>query len=574
MGYYFSLASVEFSIYLFKMNRLINFIQEEKRYRFFPLLLFFWCCVFILYFPAHHAGLVYDAIDWIKSYKIYGYAHLFHPPYDNTIRPVYHFCLITCWKLFGTNGYAWFLLTTGLHAYNVTMVYFVLRSIQQALRLKHAHWTSLLVAFSFLISPLNTEPIIWYACMHYLITFGCIFSILWCLINWQKFPLPSLGCIISTLYLIAIFSLEVSYATILLIVLIFIIFRNILFTNKQILKLGSVTLLPMLLLTIGYFVLTRLTYGKWIGHYGVNAVVNNSIWSITGKFFCHLLKDIFFLNHYTDRHAVNSFLQTQYGFSIIFFLIVGGCLFLLFFRNHQISPKWRFLLWLFFSLGAIYAPTCTLFFYDFMNIQADRLEYFISPFIFGLLLFMFFQINQQTVRNIIVACYLSIQLYLCSSNIAAWSGNRLLQENLIIHSNFPAGKRIFVLAAYTNFRGVYGFGVDQMVPQFQTMYQVLTHGKNNETEVQMVAYFNMNKMTDGVQVSVVNDSTLKVELSQWGTWFWADLMHGLVSKKEKCYQIVKDEELNHYMLVTFTDKKPDDVYIYQVGNQWKYVKGF
>ena len=556
------------------MNRLINLLQQEKKYRFFPLFIFFWCCVFSLYFPAHHAGLVYDAIDWIKSYKVYGYAHLFHPPYDNTIRPVYHFCLITCWKLFGTNGYAWYLLSTALHAYNVTMVYFVLRTIQQALGVKNANATSLLIAFSFLISPLNTEPVIWYACMHYLITFACIFSILWCLINWQKISLPALGGIISTLYLIAIFSLEVSYAAILLIVLLFIIFRDILFTKKQIVKLASVTLLPMLLLTVGYFFLTRLTYGKWIGHYGVNAVVNNSLWSITGKFFGHLVKDIFFFNHYSNRHAVNLFLQTQHGLSIVFFLVVGGCMYLLFFKNHQISPKWRFSLWLFFSLGAIYAPTCTLFFYDFMNIQADRLEYFISPFVLGLLFFGLFQISQPILRNSLLVSYLSLQLYLCSTNIAAWSGNRLLQENLIIHSNFPAGKRVFVLAAYTNYKGVYGFGVDQMVPQFQTMYQVLTHGKNSNTDVQMVAYFNMNKITDGVQVTIVNESTLKVELSQWGTWFWTDMMNGLVDNKQISYEIKKDQEMNHFMLVTFTDKKPGDVYVYQVGNQWKYLKGF
>ena len=556
------------------MSRLLNYIQQEEKYRFFPLFIFFWCCVLSLYFPAHHAGLVYDAIDWIKSYNLYGYTNLFHPPYDNTIRPVYHFCLITCWKLFGTNGYAWFLVTTGLHAYNVTIVFFVLRSIMQTLGLKNAHWSSFAAAFSFLISPLNTEPVIWYACMHYLITFACIFSILWCIINWQKFSLPSLGFIISTLYLIAIFSLEVSYAAIILIVLIFIIFRNILFTNKQIFKLGLVTLLPMLLLTAGYFVLTRLTYGKWIGHYGVKAVVNNSIWSITGKFFGYLAKDIFFLNQYNNRHAVNLFLQTQHGFSLVFFLIVVVCAYLIIFRNSQLSPKWRFVLWLFFSLGAIYAPTCTLFFYDFMNIQADRLEYFISPFIFGLLIFTLFQIKQYKLRNCLLVGYLSVQLYLSNSNIAAWSANRSLQENLIIHSNFPAGKRIFVLAAYTNFKGVYGFGIDQMVPQFQTMYQILTHGKKIETDVHMLAYFNMNKLTDGVQVSVVNDSTLKVELNQWGTWFWTDMMNGLVSKKDIGYQILKDEKMNHYMLVTFTDKKPDDVYIYQVGNQWKYVKGF
>ncbi len=556
------------------MFRLFNHMQQQEKYRFFPLLLFFWCCAFILYFPAHHAGLVCDAIDWIKNYNVYGYHNLIHPPYDNTIRPVYHFCLITCWKLFGTNGYAWLMVTTGLHAYNVTIVFFVLRSLQQKLGFKNAQWSALLASFSFLISPLNTEPIVWYACIHYLITFACIFSIVWCIIHWQKFSLASLGIIISILYLIAILSLEVSYAAILLIAILFILFRNILFSNKQIFKIGLVTILPMLLLTLAFFVLTRLTYGKWIGHYGVNAVVNNTVWSITGKFFGHLLKDIFFFNHYGNRHTVNLYLQTQHTLSIVFFLIVGGCIYLLFFRNQYISPKWRFVLWLFLSLGAVYAPTCTLFFYDFMNIQTDRLEYFISPFIICLLIFGLYQISQPTLRNALLVVYLSIQLFVVKRNIAAWSSNRVLQESLINHANFPSGKRIFVLAAYTNFKGVYGFGVNQMVPQFESMYQVLTHGKNCGSEVHLIAYFNMNKMTDGVQVSVMNDSTLKVELNQWGSWFWEDMMHGLVSKKEKYYQIVKDEELNHYMLVTFTDKKPDDVYLYQVGNQWKYVKGF
>ena len=78
---------------------------------------------------------------------------------------------------------------------------------------------------------------------------------------------------------------------------------------------------------------------------------------------------------------------------------------------------------------------------------------------------------------------------------------------------------------------------------------------------------NILSVNDGAHVTVINDSTLHIDLNQWGTWWWyndlgaTDMEHPYFSRKMKeyGYDLILKGNPNNYLL------------FYQVGNRWKEV---
>jgi hypothetical protein len=79
--------------------------------------------------------------------------------------------------------------------------------------------------------------------------------------------------------------------------------------------------------------------------------------------------------------------------------------------------------------------------------------------------------------------------------------------------------------------------------------------------------FNMKSPSDGSEVSLVNDSTLRVTLLQWGTWWWYKDFGGY-SYETPDYRIDMRDQGHWYEIVL---KRPMSEYqlLYQVGDTWK-----
>ena len=83
------------------------------------------------------------------------------------------------------------------------------------------------------------------------------------------------------------------------------------------------------------------------------------------------------------------------------------------------------------------------------------------------------------------------------------------------------------------------------------------------------AAFNMASPNDGSEVEVVNDSTVKVTLLQWGTWWWYKDFGGY-SYETPDYRLDMRDQGHWYEIIL---KRPMNEYqlLYQVGNSWKEV---
>ncbi len=74
---------------------------------------------------------------------------------------------------------------------------------------------------------------------------------------------------------------------------------------------------------------------------------------------------------------------------------------------------------------------------------------------------------------------------------------------------------------------------------------------------------------DGAYATVLNDSTVRVTLNQWGTWWWYEGKGGY-SYENDDYKLNLIDQGHFYEL---TLKKPSQQYLllYEVGDQWKVV---
>ena len=89
-------------------------IRSNSSYFLFVSNLFFLALILFYYLPTKGAGFVFDTIEWFYDYETHTDFSFFSPPFDHTIRPVYHFILYHFYKLVGLSEGKWCILFCGL----------------------------------------------------------------------------------------------------------------------------------------------------------------------------------------------------------------------------------------------------------------------------------------------------------------------------------------------------------------------------------------------------------------------------------------------------------------------------
>ena len=105
--------------------------------------------------------------------------------------------------------------------------------------------------------------------------------------------------------------------------------------------------------------------------------------------------------------------------------------------------------------------------------------------------------------------------------------------------------------------------------EFKLIHNLLFTNNKISTPLYDCMAYNMLSPTDGANVIVLNDSTVKVTLNQWSTWWWYATQGGISYENTEYKLNLKD--VGHYYELTL--KKPANKYVllYQVGDKWKKV---
>jgi hypothetical protein len=528
------------------------------------LFLVFLSLALFFYWPTKNARFVFDFIDWYNTYTKFGAEGLLHSFYGPSLHHLYHLVDFILLKTFELNATAWLFFFCSLHSVNTLLVYVLAQRILNSEKIFTA-----LVALLFLLSPHQTEVVVWGATVHYLVVVFLALSILFLIM------LPSLltrkrTVAIHLLFAAGLFTHEIM-VVMPAIISVLLWFKPTNMHSNSSRKFWTQIVLPQFAIIACYLLLNKILLHKWVGHYGAETHLQVNVLSMFAMFNKYLLK--FFALGTMFPYSKQ---QILYAFgSDVRVLASMLVLFVLFwvaqwhFKGNPTAQKLKTIVMCTLCFGIAVFPVLNLYFPDVVRIHGDRLGYLASAFAY-LMLGAFFMLLNQKIAVFLMSSFLVLNIHFLIQNNSSWNSASRIVASLNQEFDTTESGNIYILNLPDNFNGAYMYRCLGK-SKFAETYHVQT-GKILSQNIYDVAAYNLQSETDSVVVTVVDSTTLKVELSHWGNWFW-NTAGGPLNYENETLKTVFDE-YGHSYIVTFKNRKPADVVLYQAGMHWQIVNNF
>lgn len=523
----------------------------------FILWLLLFLVAFFVYWPARDARFVFDFIDWYKTLTSNGVWGMITSYKGPSLHYVYHLATLTAINVFGLNAVLWLLLFCVLHALNATLIVQISRLV---FRLSKS--MSVATGVLFLISPFHTEVVVWGATLHYLLVTTLMLTVIFLVASKAA---KETAVISALLFLSGLFTHEMVVVLPVLLSFLFVFQRESFkkWSGRQFL---AQVILPQFILIGFYLLLNKLILNKWIGHYGAETHLNIQAQTVVVAFYKYILKYLAFssLWDYSKQLAVYGWLQQHWwhiAAALIMVLVFITISVAGFFAKYK--SKWMATLAALLGFGIAIFPVLNLYFSDVVPIQADRLGYMASAFLFVAVASALTLVMNRWGLVLIAMLVFANACYL-TNNVGYWhkSANMLRSLNNEFPSNLAGN--IYLLNLPDNYNGAYMYrclGTSKFVETYQ-----LQTGLKPKSIVHDVAVYNVQSDTDGVIVSRIAEDELKVELNHWGNWFWNT--SGGPLNYENAQLKTTFDEYGHSYVVHFKQRRPDDIVLYQSGYRW------
>lgn len=540
-----------------------------------------WVLVFVLYLPAARAGFVADFTGWLDQIKNHSFSDYINRT-NFSVVSLYQFTQFVTWvfyQLFGTNVWLWHLLFLTLHVINACLLATLSGGLLYDSGAKNYQYISYTGAVLFCVTPYISEVIVWEPSFHYL---QGLLMLLLILVWVQRYiHTQQRGYIFAALfvYLLSTHSLEVFYITPWLVLSLALFYAGHQPYGKKI--FGNVLryfFLPMLVLFVLRLVEYRLLHGDWVSRIGAQTVLSLQDTGLgkPAKYLFHLL----LLGRYLPEHwhiasatladikkAVYDCCDSApgmivyYGISVVVLVVCT-----IRFRKLSGSSKVAALLflWVFICLLLI----TPLWFGSSMLVIYDRYSYFAGAFLFMLVAVAMSAIPNKYIRAGLLLIFVLANLRYTLRANRFWGKSAAIIDSLLHNIPVQDNKIVLLLNLPECMHGV--LMIDATTEsEFKLMHNLLLPQKKINNPVRDVMAYNMQTPEDGAHVAVLNDSTIRVTLNQWGTWWWYEAQGGQSYKNED-YR-VNMIDAGHYYEITLS--KPAAAYqiLYQVADRWKEV---
>ncbi len=421
----------------------------------------------------------------------------------------------------------------------------------------------------FCVGPSLSEVIIWEPSFHYLQGLLLILLVLFWTRNYILTGQRKYAVLAGLVFLLSTFSLEIFYITPWLVLTMVFFYRFQRPASGTSLKAALINVfLPQLLMFGAHLYLFHVVYGSWFAHIGGNPVAN-AFHDGMGKPAKHLFNILFLGRFFSNetRHTIYAFCDSAKGLTI-FYVFVAAALAFVALRFNRLAGRGKvaalLLSWVLITL-AILIP---LWFEELFLVVYDRYTYFTNGFLFILLALLVSYIPVAAIRITVIGLYMIVNLRFTVQVSRYWMKSTKVISSLL--NTFPdtTDKTIILLNVPQNMHGVPMIGAEKE-SEFKLMHDLLVTGTNTTTPVYDAQAYNMLTPEDGANVTVINDSTIKVTLNQWGTWWWYAMQGGQSYSNSEYSLNLKDP--GHFYELTL--KKPANQYLllYQVGSNWKIV---
>lgn len=533
----------------------------------FLVFAFIWAVLFCLYFPAAKAGFVVDFTGWLDQVKNQSFLDYINRT-NFSVKSLYQGTQLFSWlfyKALGTNAWGWHLLFISLHAINAALLFGFIRHLLDISGVENGGAVAFSASFLFSICPHISEVIVWEPSLHYLLGLLMILSILLSVKKWFDTGYKGYCYLCLAIYFLSVFSLEYFYLTPLL-VLSYIIYRNNVGIGTYKNRTTWQIVIPMLTILLLRVLLFRFLYHDWVSRTG--SEVFSTGWSgFAAKPLKYIFHLIFFGRYWAEEYrqkayAICESAKALYSFYIVFILLVG--VYFWFFKklNGRLRLAGLLLGWTALST-ALVSP---MWFPETMLLTMDRYAYLVLSFGFVFIAVMLGFLNRKVALSVLVV-YSLINIGFTIKLNHYWQQSAILTDRLLRSFPEPGNRITLLLNLPETMNGIPMIGASNH-GEYKLMHNLL-HPNPIKPPVHDVASFNMTNQWNGAHVIVVNDSTVKVTLNQWGTWWWRN-GQGATDFENEDYTLYMRDVGHWYDLVL---KKPANSYqlLYLNDGQWKEV---
>lgn len=529
----------------------------------------YWVAVFILYLPASQAGRVGDFPGWVTFLNSVNFIDYINRS-ESGIASLYQFTQVVTllfYKIIGANAWCWHLLYVTLQAINALLVFTLFRRLFDDSGMRNSALVAFTGALLFCICPHISEVVVWEPAFHYLLGFLLMLVVIICAqnyINTGKVKFAWWGGIV---FFLSTYSLEVFYLTPFFVLTLVLYYRLALNCDKTtVAKALLFFLLPQVVFFILNLALLRIIYHESVAHIGsfpLQPNVNN--FSKALKYIFHI---IFFGRYFPIdvRRKVYHFceaipvLLSFYGLLIIVFVFLG-------LRMRKMSVRDKTVALLFLWMIAAVGLIIPLWFPDTGLALLDRYTYVPDAFIFMFLALSFSTFTSRYVFAAIASIYALLNIRFTHRVVAYWEQSSHIVNNLVYTFPNDPAKKILLLNLPECLDGVQMIG-SRDEGEFRMMYNAIMPQKANNPVYDVEAFY-LQSPADGAHVMVLNDSTLRVTLNQWGTW-WLYYGFGARSYTNSDYRVDMKDPGHSYDVII---KHPINEYLvlYVIGDEWKRV---
>lgn len=562
-GISYFLISTIISILLANLSGLMKLSSKDWRVLFLFLVL-----VHLFYYPTWNAGFVTDFTglqERIESSNFWGIFNSFGFP---ALQQFLNFFLYVFYKAFGIAPLGWYLVFTSMHVLNGFILFRLARKTMSLWGLHGVERTALFGALFFLLSPYQTEVLVWRVCFNFLLSSFLVLITLNLVVKWLELRDKWFLYLAHFTFILSLFTFELGL-TIPFLCGIYLLFWTVKKGAQIDLwpRLMRLTL-PQLSLVGIYFVLNKILLGTWIGHYGASVHLRFIWQEIAGNFYRFLTKFGFFLRYFEHPIKEKVFLGISQDW--ILYSLIGLSL-ILFIQGIRNFKKWsaRLQLAALFLLLFVFAltPVLNLYFNYLQLIANDRYGYLASAF-FLIGIALFFSLLPKLGQYLTAILWLGVSSFLLHKTNQNWQQSTQVYRALLQDFSWYDKNEVYILNLPDNMNGAFMFR-DYSGQDF-CLSDALRYLKRKpyEGKIFEVAQYNMTKLEDGVKVERDSSNQFKVTFNQWGNWWWRRGL-GATNYENEVFQF--QNKGHHYELIL--KKEPTNaIIIYQDGPSWKVVE--
>ncbi|NUQ25090.1 MAG: hypothetical protein HUU34_14175 [Saprospiraceae bacterium] len=519
----------------------------------------------LFYIQTRHAGFVTDftglaarleSSDWTGIFSSFG----FPAPHPVLFSFFYFF-----YKIFGHDGLGWYLVHSTMHAGNAMLLFMVMLRLFRYFRLDNAEWPALAGALFFLLSPNQTEVVVWRVCFNYLLSSALALTTVLGLLRWADRQ-SSLDLYLALLaFTLGLFTFELT----LVVPFICTAIAAVLAAERRQPALLSGALfrliLPQLALVALYFIWTKWSLGVWVGYYGADTHLRFPLADILGNYFRYGLKTLFFvrfMEHPAKEAVFGAFSRPMVLYPALAFVAAALALWIARFR--RLSPQWKLAGLMLILFGVALLPVINLYFNYLLHIENDRYGYFASMFAAGMLAALLVMLPRKAFYSVAVV-YLIISGVVLHRAVSYWRTGTWLHQSLLADFRWFDRPEVYVLNLPDNYQGA------PLFRDFNEGKHALTDAlryvqrKPYEGKLYEVAQYNLAKADDGIRASWADSTkTLVVQFEQYGNWWWRK---GIGASDYETDNFVFARNDLQYTL-TFKQPDPNAAIIYQKAGKW------